>query len=337
MAKHKSATEVTLQIEEKSSFELWILRHWPKFAVLGVILAAGIVFVSNRAKATEATRGAEWNQLAQGNEDLAAFEAASQAVAGTPIEGWARLLQTQKAMGEENLAAAAQATQSLKSLDGHLLNTLAFPIGPDGASETLGSRLERLVTDTKAWEEAHSSILNNPEPPSDAPQVTIKTSEGDIVVALYTDLAPKHCANFLKVAKEDGYDGTKFYRIINAGTTSVVEGGGANTKQEDVATWGKDDGESTVEQEKNGLVHAAGYLASARSSTGIQSAGSRFTLTFGRSHFLDTSNTIFGKVVSGLDVVKEIGTAPVRPFDQTTRISGLPEVPVTIEDVMVPN
>ena len=130
-------------------------------------------------------------------------------------------------MFDDDLGAASQAAQALAGLDGHLLNTLAFPIGKDGASETLGARLSRTVSAQKTWEEANSNVLDNPAPPDDAPRVTIKTGEGDIVVALYTDLAPVHSAKFLKVAKEDGFDGTKFYRTINAGTTSVIEGGGA--------------------------------------------------------------------------------------------------------------
>lgn len=335
MAKHKSATEVTIVNEEKSAFELWVLRNWPKAAVVGVIVAAGIVFFKTRADATEAARGEEWNQLAKPDGNLAEYQAASARVAGTPLEGWARLLEAQRALSEDDVEGAAKAAQALAGLDGHLLNSLSLPIGPDGAEMTPGQTFAKKMQAHAEWDAAHASILSNAAPPADAPRVTIQTGEGDIVVALYQDLAPEHVANFLAVAKEDGYDGTKFYRAVNNASSSLIEGGDPNTREEDATNWGRGGDDKTLEQEKNGLIHAPGYLAMARSSTGAASSGMRFYLTFGRSHFLDGQSTIFGKVVEGLDVIKEIGTAPLLPADPQTRVFDRPEAPVTINDVVV--
>lgn len=335
MAKHKSATEVTIVTEEKSSFELWVLRNWPKAAVVGVIVAAGIVFFKTRADATEAARGEEWNQFATPDSDLAEFQAASARVAGTELEGWARLVEAQKALSEDDVASAAKAATALGGLNGHLLNSLTFPIGPDGAEVKLGETLAKNLQAQAEWEASHPNILNNPEPPADAPRATIRTAKGDIVVALYQDLAPEHVANFLAVAKEDGYDGTKFYRAVNNATSSLIEGGDPNTREEDQTAWGRGGDDKTLEQEKNDLIHAPGYLAMARSSTGPASSGMRFYITFGRSHYMDGQTTIFGKVVEGLDVVKEIGTAPLKPADPQTRIFDRPDDPISIDDVIV--
>lgn len=335
MAKHKSATEVTIITEEKSGFEQWVLRHWPKAALIGAVIAAGIVVYKSRADATEAARGEEWNQLAKPGADLDEYQAASARVAGTPLEGWARLLETQRAMADDDIDTAAQAAKALSSLDGHLLNTLAFPLGPDGSDITLGSTLAKDLEAQAAWEAANPSILNNPEPAADAPRVTIKTAKGDIVVALYKDLAPEHVANFLSVAKEDGYDGTKFHRALNNASAALIEGGDPNSLLEDQSAWGRGGDDTTLEPEKNGLVHAPGYLAMARSSTGPASSSRRFYITFGRSHYMDGQSTIFGKIVEGMDVVEEIGTAPLKPFDPETRVGDRPDQPVTIDDVVV--
>lgn len=335
MAKHKSATEVTLQTEEKSAFEVWVLRNWPKAAVVGAILATGIMVNKYLDDSEEAARGVDWNQLASPGDDLASYQAASTALAGNPIEGWARLLETQKALSEDDLPAAATASSALSNLTGNLLNRVSFPIGIDGADVNLGEQLASRISAQDAWEKENAGILTNPEPPADAPRVTIKTDRGDVVVALYSDLAPEHTANFIKLSLEDGYDGTKFHRVINRSSMQMIQGGDPNTVSGDAATWGQGGPGYTLDQEKNGLIHDAGYISMAKPGNDVKSSGSQFFLTFGRIHHLDGQHTIFGKIVSGMDIVREIGSDTILPYDPQTRVQDRPETPVAILDIVV--
>lgn len=335
MAKHKSATEVTLQTEEKSSIEVWVLRNWPKAAVLGAIIAAGIMVNKNLTDAEEAARGVNWNQLATPGDELSSYQAASAALAGNPIEGWARLLEIEKAISEDDLSAAGTAANALSSLDGHLLNKVAFPIGKDGTVVNLGQQLASRIASQVAWEQENANILSNPEPPTDAPRVTIKTDRGDVVVALYSDLAPEHTANFIKLSKADSYDGTKFHRVINRLSMQMIQGGDPNTVSGDAATWGQGGPGYTLDQEKNGLIHDAGYISMAKPGNDVKSSGSQFFLTFGRIHNLDGVHTVFGKIVSGMDLVREIGSDTILPYDPQTRFQDRPETPVVILDMVV--
>ncbi|MFT7676895.1 MAG: cyclophilin family peptidyl-prolyl cis-trans isomerase [Planctomycetota bacterium] len=335
MAKHKSATEVILQTEEKSPFEVWVLRNWPKAAVIGAIIAAVILFNKTRSDAEEASRGADWNELAKPEDDLASYQQASVALAGNPIEGWARLLETQKAMSEDDLAAAASAAGSLSKLNSHMLNKVSFPVGEEGTVVKLGEQLASRIAAQEAWEKANAGVLTNPEPPADAKKVTIKTESGDIVIALYTDLAPEHSANFIKLANEDAYDGTKFHRVINRQSMQMIQGGDPNTVSGEPTTWGQGGPGYTLDQEKNGLIHDSGYISMAKPTNDVKSSGSQFFLTFGRIHHLDGQHTIFGKIVSGMDVLLDIGDDAILPPDPQTRIQDRPETPVAILDVIV--
>ena len=335
MAKHKSATEVTLKTEEKSAFEVWVLRNWPKAAVIGVIIATGILVSKTMADAEESARGQDWNQLAGPEDELSSFQTASVALAGNPIEGWARLLEIQKALSEDNLEAAAAAAGSLSKLDGHLLNRVSFPIGKDGEVVKIGDQLSSRIAAQEAWEEANASILSNPEPPTDAPQVTLKTDSGDIVVALYSDKAPEHSANFIKVSKAGQYAGTKFHRVMNRSSMQMIQGGDPNSVSGEPATWGQGGPGYTLDQEKNGLIHDAGYISMAKPTNDVKSSGSQFFLTFGRIHHLDGQHTVFGKIISGMDVVREIGGEPLVPYDPQTRVQDRPENPVSILSVVV--
>jgi len=202
-------------------------------------------------------------------------------------------------------------------------------------------------------------------PDREVPFVRIVTSEGEILVALFPDLAPHHVASFLHLASTGFYDGTYFHRII---PDFMIQGGDPNTKDFDPRNDGQgnpglQDVATPAERAQleslaaslaaRGYVgldlnspvflmaefsptakHLRGTLSMARRARPVDSAGSQFFICHQRSPStagLDGQYTIFGHVVTGLEVVDRIATAekdPRRGADQ-------PAVPVTIKSCAV--
>lgn len=139
------------------------------------------------------------------------------------------------------------------------------------------------------------------------PTATIETSKGTITVELWDDVAPKHTENFLKLAKDGFYDGLNFHRII---PQFVIQGGCPNGSGTGGPGW-------TVDAEFNDREHHEGVLSMARSQD-PNSAGSQFFICLGRDHcqHLDGQYTAFGKVIDGIEVVREIGSAATGQGDK---------------------
>jgi peptidyl-prolyl cis-trans isomerase A (cyclophilin A) len=143
---------------------------------------------------------------------------------------------------------------------------------------------------------------------ADAPKVKFATTAGDIVVEVYPDKAPKTAENFLQYVREKHYDGTIFHRVIDR---FMVQGGGMDRNMVEKKTRGPVAHEGRQSFDK-GLRNEAGTLAMARTSD-PDSATAQFFINVADNAFLDpnTGNpgyTVFGRVVSGMDVVNKIKT-----------------------------
>ncbi len=145
--------------------------------------------------------------------------------------------------------------------------------------------------------------------------VTISTKFGDMKVLLF-DKTPKHKANFLKLASEKFYDSTAFHRVVNS---FMVQGGDINSKNgADIATWGQGSTGYTVPMEVSPeLMHYRGALAAARKPDQVnpdkESNGSQFYIVHNPSgeHRLNMEYTVFGHVLSGMEVVDSIAAQAV--------------------------
>jgi peptidyl-prolyl cis-trans isomerase B (cyclophilin B) len=126
------------------------------------------------------------------------------------------------------------------------------------------------------------------------PRVTLKTDRGDIELELFEDDAPNHVANFLALALEGYYDGLVFHRaedwVIQTGDPEGTGSGGPGHR---------------IALETNTHKHDEGALGMARSE-GTDTAGSQFYIVRKPQHEIDGKYTIFGRVLSGLDVVQRI-------------------------------
>lgn len=139
----------------------------------------------------------------------------------------------------------------------------------------------------------------------------IKTTEGEMVVKFWPDVAPKTVENFKKLAREGFYDGTAFHRIVKG---FMIQGGDPLSKTDDamVGTGGPG---YEIKAEFNNKSHVRGVLSMARSQH-PDSAGSQFFICLADAKFLDRQYTGFGEVIKGDDVLGKIGDTP------TTRGSG---------------
>ena len=153
----------------------------------------------------------------------------------------------------------------------------------------------------------------------------ISTKFGDMVVEFFPDVAPKHVENFQILAEEGYYNGTTFHRVIPG---FMVQGGDPNSKDLDRMNDGtggragkffgigrENDPESwTVPAEFNDAPHQRGTLSMARSQN-IDSGSSQFFICHDNAPFLDGQYTVFGQLISGIEVVDEIVNSERDPRD----------------------
>jgi peptidyl-prolyl cis-trans isomerase B (cyclophilin B) len=124
----------------------------------------------------------------------------------------------------------------------------------------------------------------------------LDTSRGRIVVELFAKDAPKTVNNFVFLAREGFYDGTVFHRVIpdfmiQGGDPTGTGRGGPGYRFED-------------ETKNNPNRHARGVLSMA--NAGPNTNGSQFFITHVETPWLDGKHTVFGRVLSGLEVVDSV-------------------------------
>ena len=141
---------------------------------------------------------------------------------------------------------------------------------------------------------------------ADAPRVKLDTTAGDIVIEVYPDKAPKTAANFLQYVRDKHYDGTIFHRVIDR---FMIQGGGFDRGMQQKPTRAPVQHEGRAAFAK-GLKNELGTVAMARTND-PDSATAQFFINVANNAFLDPKGdnpgyTVFGKVVSGMEVVNKI-------------------------------
>lgn len=160
--------------------------------------------------------------------------------------------------------------------------------------------------------------------PADAARVRLNTSAGDIVLELDAAKAPKTVENFVQYVKDKHYDGTVFHRVIDG---FMIQGGGFTADMTQKPTRAPIPLES-----RNGLTNSRGTIAMARTSN-PNSATAQFFINVVDNAMLNAPNpdgygyAVFGKVVTGMDVVDKIKAVPV---GNKGGHQNVPNTPVTI-------
>ncbi|GLC44096.1 hypothetical protein PLESTB_000929700 [Pleodorina starrii] len=143
----------------------------------------------------------------------------------------------------------------------------------------------------------------------EAPLIQIDTTLGNFTVELYYKHAPKTCKNFEELAKKGYYDGTIFHRIIRDFMCQGGDPTGTGRGGESIYG-GKFEDEITRELKHTG----AGILSMA--NAGPNTNGSQFFITLAPTPHLDGKHTIFGRVTSGMQVVKRMGNVQTDNIDR---------------------
>jgi len=159
-----------------------------------------------------------------------------------------------------------------------------------------------------------------------AQKVKLETTAGNIVIELDAARAPKTVDNFLQYVKAGHYDGTIFHRVI---PNFMIQGGGMTGDRREKPT------RPPIPLEaRNGLANVRGSVAMARTPD-PNSATAQFFINVQDNAFLDAANArdgqgyaVFGKVVSGMDVVDRIRAGATGPGD-------FPNEPVVIKHATV--
>ncbi len=143
----------------------------------------------------------------------------------------------------------------------------------------------------------------------------METVHGTIKIKFFQKEAPNHVVNFKKLSKDGFYDGTVFHRVIPG---FMIQGGDPNSKDADRSKHGMGGPGHSVKAEFNSIKHKRGILSMARSSD-PNSAGSQFFIVVKDSPFLDGQYTVFGKVISGMEVADKIVAEPRDARDNPLR------------------
>lgn len=171
----------------------------------------------------------------------------------------------------------------------------------------------------------------------------IKTSKGEMVIELWTDVAPKTVANFKKLAAQGFYDGTIFHRIIKG---FMIQGGDPLTKdpaaQDRYGTGGPG---YKIDAEFNPRPHVRGVISMARNGDPLEaggqpprpqyanSAGSQFFICLDEAPHLNGKYTAFGKLIKGEDVLMRIGDSPTKP--NRWGENSIPTERITVDSIRV--
>ena len=145
------------------------------------------------------------------------------------------------------------------------------------------------------------------------PQVELDTTAGKITLELYPEAAPKTVENFLSYVKGKQYDGTQFHRVIDG---FMIQGGGFTADFSPKPTRPPIVNEAEMSS-KAGLKNGPGTIAMARTSD-PNSATNQFFINVNDNSRLNFRSpdptgigyTVFGKVITGMDVVNKIAKAP---------------------------
>jgi peptidyl-prolyl cis-trans isomerase B (cyclophilin B) len=157
----------------------------------------------------------------------------------------------------------------------------------------------------------------------------IKTTEGEMVIRFWPDVAPKTVENFKGLARQAFYDGSAFHRIVKG---FMIQGGDPLTKDPSAEErWGTGGPGYQIKAEFNDRPHVRGVISMARSQH-PDSAGSQFFICLDDARFLDRQYTAFGELIKGDDVLTRLGnTATINRGGEKSK----PVVRVGVESVRI--
>lgn len=141
--------------------------------------------------------------------------------------------------------------------------------------------------------------------PAAAENLVLETSKGTVTIALRSDLAPQHVARITELANDGFYNGVVFHRVIPGFMAQTGDPSGTGTGGSD---------KPNLKAEFTSTPYVRGTVGMARTND-PNTANSQFFISFGDNGFLNGQYTVWGEVISGMDVVDKInaGEPPRSP------------------------
>jgi len=146
--------------------------------------------------------------------------------------------------------------------------------------------------------------------------VIITLKDGEVVIELLNDIAPKHCERMRALARAKAYDNVCFHRVIDGFMAQTGDVANGNMEKDfnlrRAGTGGSE--HPDLPAEFSGIPHDRGTIGAARSQN-PNSANSQFFINFNDNHFLNRQYTVYGRVISGMAHVDKItrGEPPASP------------------------
>ena len=146
--------------------------------------------------------------------------------------------------------------------------------------------------------------------------IIMTLKDGDVVIALMPDVAPKHTERMKELARAGAYDNVAFHRVIDGFMAQTGDVANGNMEKDfnigRAGTGGSDLHDLPAEFSR--ISHARGTLGAARSAN-PNSANSQFFINFKDNDFLNGQYTVYGQVISGMEHVDAItrGEPPMNP------------------------
>ncbi len=146
--------------------------------------------------------------------------------------------------------------------------------------------------------------------------VIITLKDGEVVIELLNDIAPKHCERMRALARAKAYDNVCFHRVIDGFMAQTGDVANGNMEKDfnlrRAGTGGSE--HPDLPAEFSGIPHDRGTIGAARSQN-PNSANSQFFINFNDNHFLNRQYTVYGRVISGMEHVDKIvrGEPPMTP------------------------
>jgi peptidyl-prolyl cis-trans isomerase B (cyclophilin B) len=152
-------------------------------------------------------------------------------------------------------------------------------------------------------------------------QLEVKRADstmGKIIVEMFPAIAPNHVRNWDSLVSIHFYDSTAFHRVIPG---FMIQGGDPNSRSGPRSTWGRGTADQqTVDAEFSSVSHQRGIISAARTDD-INSATSQFFICIGNPNYLDREYSVYGHVISGMNIADSIVNAKTASENPLIKIS----------------
>ncbi len=171
----------------------------------------------------------------------------------------------------------------------------------------VASNFHKLSTDYVGLQLAEQQLIQQETARNDQPRVKLVTTKGELLIELFEDCAPNTVANFINLVEKKFYDGTLFHRWE---PNFMIQGGDPRSKdpsaRPEMLGQGGPGYAIPDEQGPKARMLFSGYLAMAKRGNKPNTAGSQFFVTHVPAGWLNGRHTVFGRVITGLSIVREL-------------------------------